>query len=31
MNYLAYYSLRLGGWVAWRGHRKTNAKIPGLK
>ena len=31
MNHLAYYSLRLGGWVAWRGHRKTNAKIPGLK
>ena len=31
MNYLAYYSLRLGGWVAWRGHRKRNAKIPGLK
>ena len=31
MNYLAYYSLRLGGWVAWSGHRKTNAKIPGLK
>ena len=31
MNYLAYYSLRLGGFVAWRGHRKRNAKIPGLK
>ena len=31
MNYLAYYSLRLGGFVAWNGHRKRNAKIPGLK
>ena len=27
MNYLAYYSLRLGGFVAWNGHRKRNAKI----
>ena len=27
MNYLAYWSLRLGGWVAWNGHRKRNAKI----
>jgi hypothetical protein len=24
MNYLAYYSLRLGGFVAWNGHRKRN-------
>jgi len=24
---LAYWSLRLGGWVAWNGHRKRNAKI----
>ena len=31
MNYLAYYSLRLGGFVAWNGHRKRNAKISGLK
>jgi hypothetical protein len=27
MNYLAYYSLRLGGFVAWNGHRKRNEKI----
>ena len=27
MNYLAYWSLRIGGFVAWRGHRKVNAKI----
>lgn len=27
MNYLAYYSLRLGGFVAWNGHRKRNVKI----
>ena len=27
MNHLAYWSLRLGGWVAWNGHRKRNAKI----
>ena len=27
MNYLAYWSLRLGGWVAWNGHRKRNAKV----
>ena len=27
MNYLAYWSLRLGGWVAWNGHRKRNEKI----
>ena len=27
MNHLAYWSLRLGGWVAWIGHRKRNAKI----
>ena len=31
MNYLAYWSLRLGGFVAWNGHRKRNAKIPGVK
>ena len=27
MNYLAYYSLRLGGFMAWRKHRKVGAKI----
>ena len=27
MNHLAYWSLRLGGFVAWNGHRKRNAKI----
>ena len=27
MNYLSYWSLRLGGWVAWNGHRKRNAKV----
>ena len=27
MNYLSYWSLRLGGWFAWNGHRKRNAKI----
>ena len=27
MNYLAYWSLRLGGFVAWNGHRKRNSKI----
>ena len=26
MNYLAYWSLRLGGFVAWNKHRKVNAK-----
>lgn len=26
MNYLAYYALRLGGFLAWNGHRKTNAQ-----
>jgi len=31
MNYLAYWSLRLGGFVAWNGHRKRDAKIPGIK
>jgi hypothetical protein len=28
---LAYWSLRLGGFVAWNGHRKRNSKIPGIK
>tara|TARA_B100000900_G_scaffold64946_1_gene50182 strand:+ start:778 stop:1362 length:585 start_codon:yes stop_codon:yes gene_type:complete len=27
MNYLAYWSLRAGGFVAWNGHRKRNVKI----
>ena len=27
MNYLVYYSLRLGGFLAWRKHRKVGAKI----
>ena len=31
MNYLAYWSLRIGGFVAWNGHRKRNAKIKGIK
>ena len=31
MNYLAYWSLRAGGFVAWNGHRKRNHKIPELK
>ena len=24
INYIAYYALRLGGWLAWRKHRKNN-------
>ena len=31
MNHLAYWSLRLGGFVAWNGHRKRNNKIPELE
>ena len=31
MNRLAYYSLRVGGFVAWNGHRKRDNKIPELK
>jgi hypothetical protein len=27
LNNLAYWALRLGGFVAWNGHRKRNAKI----
>ena len=27
MNWLAYWSLRVGGFVAWNGHRKRNSKI----
>ena len=26
MNYLAYWSLRIGGFVAWNGHRKKDNK-----
>jgi len=31
MNRLAYWSLRIGGFVAWNGHRKRNLKIEGVK
>ena len=27
LNYLAYWALRVGGWVAWKKHRKVNAQI----
>ena len=27
LNYLAYWALRIGGWVAWNKHRKINAKV----
>lgn len=27
LNYLAYWALRIGGFVAWNGHRKVNAQI----
>ena len=27
LNYLAYYALRIGGFVAWNGHRKRNEEI----
>ena len=27
MNYLAYYALRIGGFLAWNKHRKVNAKM----
>jgi hypothetical protein len=30
LNYLAYWALRIGGFMAWNGHRKVNAKIEGL-
>ena len=26
LNYLAYYGLRLGGFMAWKKHRKANCK-----
>jgi|TARA_R110000803_G_scaffold3394_3_gene11485 hypothetical protein len=31
LNYLAYWALRIGGFAAWNGHRKVNAKIEGVK
>jgi hypothetical protein len=31
LNNLAYWALRIGGFVAWNGHRKVNAKIEGIK
>ena len=31
LNYLAYWALRAGGFLAWNGHRKRNAKIEGVK
>ena len=27
LNYLAYWALRIAGFVAWNGHRKVGAKI----
>jgi len=27
LNYLAYWALRIGGFVAWNAHRKHNAKV----
>ena len=30
LNQLAYWALRLGGWVAWNKHRKVGAQIPGI-
>ena len=27
LNFLAYWGLKLGGFIAWNGHRKRNAKI----
>ena len=24
LNYLAYWALRIGGFVAWNGHRKND-------
>lgn len=31
LNYLAYWALRIGGFVAWNGHRKRNAQIEGIQ
>tara|TARA_R100000734_G_C3312726_1_gene103840 strand:+ start:966 stop:1601 length:636 start_codon:yes stop_codon:yes gene_type:complete len=30
LNNLAYWALRIGGFMAWNGHRKRNCKISGL-
>jgi len=30
LNNLAYWALRIGGFMAWNSHRKVNAKIEGL-
>ena len=30
LNNLAYWALRIGGFMAWNGHRKRNCKIEGL-
>jgi len=27
LNYLAYWALRLGGFIAWNGHRKRNCRV----
>jgi hypothetical protein len=27
LNYAAYYALRLGGFVAWKGHRKAGCTV----
>jgi len=27
LNYLAYWALRIGGFVAWNSHRKVNAQV----
>jgi hypothetical protein len=29
INYIAYYALRLGGFFAWKGHRKVGADWKG--
>ena len=26
LNWAAYIALRLGGWLAWNGHRKRNVQ-----
>ena len=26
LNYLAYWALRVGGFMAWNGHRKNDEK-----
>ncbi len=30
LNYIAYYALRLAGWLAWNSQRKINLTIPEL-